>query len=286
MFSIISALIYNIAFSFIEIIYKNLRSKGVSSFGVLAIGFCCVPIWIILGFWLSSDFISSVTYWVALGVWLIVVYLSNLLSKYLYGYKSLTELKSYSLGLSLVLGLIVDILYFRLSIRLITVLAALLLLTGGILLSHNHSSRKNKSIKWSVVLIILLTNSIFQVIAISAYKVGISLQENIIFQVILTQSLLYSLFFMTGFSSLKTNTVSRQITIKHILGVFSLLLIGTFFEAYTVKSFPITILAVLSVIPTIIFSCYDLKCKELTISKESIIAIILVFIGLILSQTT
>jgi len=63
-----------------------------------------------------------------------------------------------------------------------------------------------------------------------------------------------------------------------------LLLVATFFEAFMVKNLPLVFLAVVGVIPLALFSFYDFKSGQLKLSKESVLAIILVGAGLLITQ--
>ena len=283
-FALIAAVISTVAFSLIALLYKDLRNKNVPTLGVMAIAGLCVPVWIILGLWLvkTGDANSSSAYWLSLGMWAAVVYVWNASSKYLYRYKGLTELHSYSLGGGLVLGVLADMAYFQQAFDAKIMFSAGLLLLGGILLAKKrHESR---DIPWTHVAALVAVTSVFAVVAATTYKIGVHLQPNVLSQVVFTQSILYSLFFLTGAQSFVRNIRKARITLKHVLGICGLLLVATVFEAYAVKAFPVTMLVMLSVIPLALFSFYDAKNKELACSKKSIAALCLILAGLLLPQ--
>lgn len=290
MLGIISAIISTTAFSLLAVIYKRLRERGVGPIAVMGIGAICIPVWIFLGMtmWLQGDYPNlNSAYIVSIVVWLIGVFILNWGDKYLYAHRGLTELKSYGAAISLLVGFGIDSFFFTTSPRLFSITAALLLLIGGFILSKNANylpQNNNRPISLKIVIGILTLSALLFVVDATAYKTGVNIQRNILYQIVFTQTLLHSLFFIGGARQIQRCLIEKKITKQDILLIFSLLLIATFFEVFMVKNFSLMLLMVLPIISLVLFSFYDFKNGQLQFSKQSLAALVFVALGLVLSQ--
>src|SRR3989344_714535 len=135
MLGIIAAIVSTISFSFLALIYKKLREKGVGPMAIMGLGAICVPVWIFIGYlvWLNGDAPQlSRSYLASLLIWIIGVSILSWGGKYLYAYRNLTELKAYGLAIGLLTGLGADLFFIKTVLNPFSVISAFLLLVGGI----------------------------------------------------------------------------------------------------------------------------------------------------------
>lgn len=287
---IIATIISTLAFGLLALVYKRLRERGVQTLSVMGLGAFCVPAWALLSIllMLRGDMPKlTMPYVASLLVWLLVVFLWNWGSKYLYAHKSLTELKSYSLAIGIIVGVVVDALFFRTTLNFPIFTATALFLTGGVLLSkkaYGGEARVTQSLPLRTVIGVLTINAVLAVVATAAYKYSLELQQNILHQIVFTQSFLYGAFFIFSAGDIAQKIRGGAIAKQEVFLISVLIFVATFFEVFMVKNLPLTVLAAVSVIPLVIFSFYDFTTGYLRLSAKNVAAVLLVAVGLLTLQ--
>lgn len=279
---IFAALSMVVSFSLMNLFLKDLRNKGVKTFGVLAIFGFGVPFWIILGLFLTKDYginLSKV-YLIYVLIWVLGVAMINFLGAYLFRYAGLSELTAYGLTFSTVSAIVADSLLFDIIPTIVSLIAISCFFVGGFILTSNRNKLKQKIGTWKVLLIIMIS-SLLNVAIFSVYKLGLGMQTNILVHVSLSQSLLHGIYFIVGFNFLKKGMKKKIVTEKHILFIPLLLILGATSEAFALSKLPIVIIMLMGVLPLAIYSVFDIKKKEILLNVQSIFAVSLVFVGLI-----
>ncbi len=289
MFSIFSAIASTTIFSALAISWKKLRDKDVGSLTTLGLGAISIPLWIIAGIILYSlGYIPVITapYLLSLFLWIVGAFVINWTGTYLYKYRTLTELRTYQTSIAILVAIAVDYFFFRSTVSLWSVIATVILFSSALILSGNVSYKgfRNSLSLGKAVIPILICNAFLQVANVAMYKHAISYQPQPLYQAIIGESVLYLLFFLASFRKIRVDIGKGRVMLKEAVAIGSFLFVGSIFEIYMIKDFSVSFNIVLSVIPMAIYSFYDFKQKNIKVSKQSILALVLVIIGLCLSE--
>ncbi|HEU5114136.1 MAG TPA: hypothetical protein VFT82_00020 [Candidatus Paceibacterota bacterium] len=290
MFPIFSAIAATTLFSGTALIWKRLRDRGVGTAGALALGATAIPLWIALGIvfhFLGYAPASGPQYFAFLAAWVIGAFTINCTGTYLYRYRNLTELRAYQTSIAIFAAIVIDLAFFKTEISPWSIVAVVLLFISGWILGENSIStgKIRAAISQGRVVVPVLTfNAFLQAINIATYKMAISYQTTPLFQAVVGETLLFTMFFAAGYRDIRKAAKEKKATWKSAFVIGFLLFLGTVFEIYMIKDFSVSLNIVLSVIPIAIYSFYDFKNRHVKISKESVAALLLAIIGLVLAQ--
>lgn len=279
----IFALVFSkICFSFITIIWKNLRRKGVKTISNLAMFIFSVPFLFILGYFVSRKFnlILTEEYIIVVLLWLIPVFLSNIFDVYLLKFQALTEQSSYKLAMATIVAILIDLFFFKTKYSIYIFLAIILFFIGGYILTKSKIPKSNRLPLTRALTFVFMIAGL-DVIGYAIYKEGLLIQPTIFFHIIITQSILFTMFFIIGRKSLTSDFKDSKILPKDIVGVNVLIFAYLILEAIAVKEFPLSIVVSVSILPLVLYSLFDFKNREINLSYKSILALVLVSIGII-----
>jgi hypothetical protein len=286
MFEIYSYLLAQIFFSFIEITWKNLRNKGVSTFSNLSIFTFSIPLFLILGIilYFNSTISITSTYITILLIWLFFDVINNILIVYLFKYKSLLELTSYKLTFSTIVAIFVDIFYLKFQYNFFTFSSVFFFFLSSYLLTKNKIEKHFLSRKISISIIAIL--SVIQVIDYFLYKKAILIQDSILFHVVLSQVALFIIFFIIGQESLRKDISNKKINWKHIVIITFFIFLAAILESFAFKELPVAILLLTAIFPILIYSIYDMKTSEIKVTKTTFIALLSLILGIVFLSIT
>lgn len=267
--AVINTLIWNA----ITLRWKQLRKKGlssVSSFGLLCGG---IPLWLIAFFLFDRQYeiVYSEEHLLYVFLWSAVSIFGTLGSIFLMKFQALSEQMVYRLGFSTALGIIVDSILFKITFDFATILGIIFMFASGILLSRGKK-KNGDEMGMLAVLTAVLAISILGVFQVSLYKYALPIQPHPVIHGIMSQLMIYTLFLVFTFRHLRKDYQKRIYGIKDIAGLGSLIFILTIIEAFLIQELPITILVLLSVINLLIYALYDIRKKELTLSRQIYLA--------------
>ena len=282
MFEIYSYLLAQIFFSFIALIWKNLRNKDITTLSNLSIFVFSIPLFAGMGIILYStaNISLSFVYIKFLLFWLVFDVANNILMVYLFKYKSLLELTSYRLAFSTIIALLVDVFYLRFQYEIFTIISVLLFFLSGYLLTKNKIEKH--FLRKKIFLLIIGALSFIQVIDYSLYKKALLMQESILFHVVISQTLLFSIFFIIGYKSLRKDMLIKRVKWKHIGLITVFIFFAAILESFGFRGLPIAILLLAGIFPILLYSIYDLKTREIKFTKTTVIALISLILGIAL----
>lgn len=271
MYIVFLALINTLLGTILTIKWKGLITKGLNS--VSALGLLCfgIPLWLATLIVLSYkfDIVYSSEYFLYVLLWSAVVILTNLGSLFLIKSQALSEFTLYKLGFSTVLGFIIDLVYFKTNFSLSLLIGVFLLFISGTLLSKN---KKTKNVNIISILFQLLILSVLIVFQYSVYKYAQAVQPSPIIHGVISQLVVYISFSFFAFGYLRKDYKLRIYNRKDIVDFSLLIFLFTVTEAFLIKELPITVLMLLSVISLLIYIVYDIKKKEIVLSKQIFLA--------------
>lgn len=284
---ILILLLSKVCFSLIVVIWKDLRKKGVDTFSNLSMFVFSIPILFVLGLFALQKHEVVLTWWYLLIVflWIVPVFLSNIFDVYLLRYQSLTEQSSYKLAVATTLAFLADIFIFHATYSLWMLIAVSCFVIGGGTISRNKISGMSRLPLVRAFFFMTLIASA-DVIAYTLYKNGLLIQSTIFFHILISQSILFLLFFVVGSRKFIPHLRSRTISPKNIVSVNALIIIYVISEAIAVKELPLIIVVSASLLPLVLYSFFDFKNREVHLSKKSIFALILVLIGIVILGLT
>jgi|GEM_PF-4041559 len=290
MFSIFAAITSTTLFAGVSIFWKRLRDKGLHTSVVLATGVISIPLWIALGalLWHQGYVpVLSPAYLKILVIWVTGAFLINWLGTYLYRYRALTELRAYEASLAVLVGIAVDIVFFKGTTTVFEITGTVLLFISGIILTRNSAPLKNiKALSLlKTVLPALALQALLFVTNIAIFKLAISYQPMPLYHSVFGETLLYSLFLISSLKYLRSEATAQKINAKEIAAIGLLLFFGTIFEVYMMRDFSVAFNVVLSGIPITIYSVYDFSKKTIKLSPQSILALFLIVVGLFLAKS-
>ena len=132
------------------------------------------------------------------------------------------------------------------------------------------------------VLFQLLILSVLIVFQYSVYKYAQAIQPSPIIHGVISQLVVYISFSFFAYSYLRKDYRLRIYDRKDIIGFSLLIFFFTITEAFLIKELPITVLILLSVISLLIYIIYDIKKKEIVLSKQIFLAGVLSIAALIM----
>lgn len=278
-----AAVVLVISFAAIDVIWKRLRMRDVSTKAILALFGFSVPLLILLGILfadarevvLSGDYVAYSLLFVVGNLFL------NLANVYLMRYVSLTELFSYRKSIALFFAILADIFFFSLFPTTFRILGIGLLFLGSMLLTRSaRETTKKCLIPMATLLIYLILIGFLDTGLFTVYKKGLELQSSIILHMVLVQSVMFLLFLAVGWRDLRSSF--GKIRAKEIAALNILVTIGAIAEIYTLHYYSISAIVLISGIPLGIFSLYDVRTKEWRLTPKSIVSILLIVIGFVL----
>ena len=280
----IFALVFSkITFSLIVILWKGLRNKGVSTLSSLSIYVFSIPVLLLLGLMAlrENEVILSGAYMAIVLLWLIPVFVSNLFDVYLLKYQALTEQSSYKLAIATFLAILIDIFVFNTQYSVWILIAAFLFFIGGSILSRNKLE-KIHNVPLVAVFLLVAAIAGLDVVEYALYKEGLLLQSSILFHILISQSLLFILFFILGFRKFIPDLKSRRVSVKDIVTINVLIVIYVVLEAIALKELPLVVVVSASILPLVLYSAFDFRNKELVLSYKSVLALFLVMLGIVI----
>lgn len=277
------AIINSIIWTLLSIRWKSLRKKDISSisaFGLLSFG---LPLWLVSFAYLyyQHNFIYSERYFGNLSLWIVLCIATNLGSLFILKFKALSELGVYQLAISTFVAMFIDVIFFKSSFNLPTLLGVIMLLLAGFLLSKNKISQ-NKNLKLSATLLLVLFLSVAGAVQFAAYKNALMVQTSPLLHVMFAQVILHLVFLAVCLKSLKRDLVAEKLKIADFAFFGILIYAFTVIEAFLFKELPITLLISLAVLNILLFQIYDIKNKDLKHSWHLYLATCLAIVAIIL----
>lgn len=274
MYIIVLALANTLIWTIITLRWKQLREKGlssVSSFGLLCSG---IPFWLIAFAILDRryDIFYSQEYLLYVFLWSAVAIFAALGSLFLMKFQALSEQTVYRLGFSTALGILVDSVFFKTTFDYYTITGIIFMFISGILLSRGKKKNGNDEMGMLSVLAAVLAISILGVFQTSIYKYALPIQPHPVIHGIISQLMIYTLYIFFTFRYLKKDYKKHIYNGKDIAGFGLLIFVFTIIEAFLFQALPVTILILLSVINLLIYALYDIRRKELTLSRQIYLA--------------
>lgn len=288
MFAVFSAIASTTLFSGVGVLWKRLRDRDIGTLGVLCIGIISVPFWIIVAgilYYQNILPVLSSSYLYILVLWVVGAFLVNWVGTYLFKYRTLTELRVYETLAAIILGIATDILFFKSQFSPYMVLATTLLFLSGLILTKGiPPDRIRSEISLKRLLPLLLLGAVLQVFNIAIFKIALSHQPNPLWHSIFGESILYAFFFFVGFKNIKSGIQVKKIGLSESILIGLLLFVGTVFQIFMIRDFSVSLNVVLSIIPVVIYSLYDIQSKKIRLSLQSALAFLLLIIGLLVAK--
>lgn len=277
------AIINSIIWTLLTIRWKSLRKKDIAS--VSAFGLVCagLPLWLITFsfLYLQNGFNFSGKYVLNLSAWAVLCIITNIGALFILKFKALSELGIYKLAISTFVAMLIDIAFFKNSLNTPTLIGITLLLVAGFLLPVNKQKR-SKEIKLHTTLLLLLFLSIAGAMQYAIYKNALMIQALPLLHAMFAQSILYLVFLMISFKSLKNDYIEGKLKINDFIFFGVLIYIFTIIEAFLFKALPVTLLISLTVMNILLFQLYDVKNKELKHSWQLYLATCLAIAAIII----
>ncbi|MDD3006198.1 MAG: hypothetical protein PHX30_01300 [Candidatus Pacebacteria bacterium] len=275
------ALINTLSGAIITIKWKRLRTNGlhpVSALGLFCFG---IPLWLASFIALSYkfDIVYSGEYLFYILLWSVIVIVTNLGSIFLMKFQALSEMTVYKLGFSTALGIAVDSIFFKTNFSFYMLIGIFFLFISGILLSKN---KRANDMNILVTLSIILILSILGISLYSIYKYAMPIQPNPVIHGVISQLVVYVLFSFFAYKYLRQDYTAQLYNRKDVIAFSLLIFIFTVTEAFLFKELPLTIIILLSVISLLIYAVYDIKKKEIILSRQIYLAGALSTIALIM----
>ncbi|MFA7170381.1 MAG: hypothetical protein WC180_00140 [Candidatus Paceibacterota bacterium] len=275
------ALINTLSGAIITIKWKRLRNNGLHPVSALGLFCFCIPLWLVSFIALSYKFeiVYSGEYFLYILLWSAIVIVANLGSIFLMKFQALSEMTIYKLGFSTALGIAVDSIFFKTDFSLYMLTGIFFLFISGILLSKNKkASDMNIFLMLSVILIL----SVLGISLYSIYKYALPVQPNPLIHGVISQLVVYILFSFFAYKHLQKDYTEHLYNRKDIIDFSLLIFIFTVTEAFLFKELPLTIIILLSVISLLIYAVYDIKKKEIILSRQIYLAGALSAIALVM----
>lgn len=264
---ILLALINTLSGAIMTIRWKRLRSDGlhpISALGLLCFG---IPLWLVSLIALSHSFdiAGSSQYFLYVFLWSALVILANLGSIYLMKFQTLSEMTVYKLGFSTILGMAIDSILFEASFSPYMLTGIFFLFISGMLLSKN---KRISDPNIFLMLLLLLLVSVLGISLYAIYKYILPIQPHPVIHGIISQLVVYTAFSLIAYRHLRKDYESHLYGNKDIIGFGLLIFIFTITEAFLLQELPLTIIVLLSVISLLVYALYDIKRKDLVLSRQ------------------
>jgi hypothetical protein len=285
MMSMLGLVVSKFLFIGIAAIWKLQTRAGASALSSLATYVLALPAFLVIGFtWYDlSDITFSFAYLAYLLAWAIPVIVYSAAIIFLYKYQSLTEQDVYKFATGTCIGVLLDVFVLQTNFAYATVLTITLFFISGWLLTRNRKI-ETAGLTMPYIIAIIFGISLFEALDFFLYKQAIALQGNPLLHIIIAQILLVGAFTLIGGRALIRHLQSGAIKLWHLLAIPALFVPAVVLEGLAIAELPISLMITSSIVSVVMLMAIDAYNKEIRLTPESWLALILVVIGIVLTQ--
>lgn len=289
-FILLLALLGEFAFMVINAMARRLRVNGGASRAVLGAYGLTLPLWAgaLAYFAMNGQLDLHWPYLLCVAVWLGVCYALNFATVFVNSFQSLSEGTGYRFGFSVILALLIDMLVFKTAFSSELLLVLGTLFAGGVMLHLGRAKQDYKNtrlVPLHLKLGFVALVSVAEIATYALFKYGATMQDSIFAHNALSQGLLFTLFLVMAGRVMMRDNRDGYLPVPYIIGFMALVVVAVSANAVAIAALPITLFVMFSLIRAACFTVQDIKAREVAFSVSTILALVLIAVGMVLTLT-
>jgi len=285
MFFILMAILGEIGFMTLAVLGKRLRNRGVVTRSILGAYGLLSPVWAALAlyFIIQGDATFTPIYCGLVAVWIGICYILNSGTLFISKFQSLSEGVGYRFSLTALCAFVVDSVFFNTTFNPQSLISMGLLFLGGTALSFSRQKQVESNLKIPVFqrLGIILFLAVVEVATYSLFKMGAQMQESYLFHNVLSQALLFPVFFLIGRTYLISDIKTGIFPTFYIWAMMGLMLAAAIAEGFAIAGLPVSLIIMFSLIRVVVYALHDIKTRELPLTPLNGLSIAMIAAGLV-----
>jgi len=275
-----------LGFNILSVYWKIFRDRGVTTAAILAFSsVATLPLILVI---LAYNVYTGITlpsqiYLLVLAAWMVMIFATHFLAIFLYKYQSLTASDSFRIVFGSLLALLIDTIIFKSALSPLILSGCGLMLIAALTLQRARNPEKQHE-KFQNIGQILLINCVLGAVSvceIALYKYGLNLLAgDIIQQIFWTNSLQVLVYLLWGGSELHRAVQKKTFKIKDMIVTTFIMCSALIAYTYAIGALPVLVIALIRVAGSGIFAIFDVRLKEFTLNKKTIVALMAVLLGL------